>query len=148
MTETRADGSLVEDLIPLSDLEDLPPAAQNVNVGQAYWSLVWWKFKKNRMAVVGGIIVVLFYVVSVGFAEFFAPYTLDQKTAYLEARPQQIVFKDKNGNFSLRPAVYGLEQKIDMATRKRTYEVTPDKIYPLRLFVRAAPYKLLGVIPM
>ena len=30
-------------------------------VSQSYWSLVWWKFKRNQVAVVGGVILVLFY---------------------------------------------------------------------------------------
>lgn len=25
-------------------------------VSQSYWSLVWWKFKRNRMAILGGVI--------------------------------------------------------------------------------------------
>jgi len=117
-------------------------------VSQAYWSLVWWKFKKNKLAIVGGVIVVLFYLICVGFAEFFAPYPLEYKSDYLEARPQQIVFKNEEGKFSIWPAVYGLEEKIDMATRKRTYEVVEDKIYPLRLFARGETVKILGFIPI
>ncbi len=126
-----------------------PEAAENSEqqVSQAYWSLVWWKFKKNKLAIVGGVIVALFYIICVGFAEFFAPYPLEYKSDYLEARPQPIVFKTQDGKFSLLPSVYGLEQTIDMTTRKRTYEVVKDEIYPLRLFVRGEQVKILGIIP-
>lgn len=128
--------------------EESGPAEQKEQISQSYWSLVWWKFKKSTTAVIGGVIVIAFYLFCGLLAEFVAPYTLQQQTEYLEARPQPIVFKDKEGNFSLRPAVYGLEEEIDMATRKRTYAVNEEKIYPLRLFVRAEPYKLFGLIPM
>jgi len=116
-------------------------------VSQSYLSLVWWKFKKNKLAVFGGILVILFYVVCGLFAEFFAPYLLQNQTRYLEAQPQTLVFKDANGNFSLRPAVYGLEQKVDTVLRRRTFEPTPEIIYPLYFFVKGQPYKLLGFIP-
>ncbi len=128
--------------------EESGPAEQKEQISQSYWSLVWWKFKKSTTAVIGGIIVIAFYLFCGLLAEFVAPYTLQQQTDYLEARPQPIVFKDTEGNFSLRPAVYGLDEEIDMATRKRTYVVNKENIYPLRLLVRAEPYKLFGLIPM
>ncbi len=117
-------------------------------LSQAYWSLVWWKFKKNKLAIVGAIIIILFYTVCGLFAEFFSPYRLDYQSNHLEARPQPIVFKDPAGNFSLRPAVYGLDQKLDLVQRTRTWVVNKEKIYPLSLFVKGQPYKLLGLIPM
>ncbi len=122
--------------------------AEKKQISQSYWSLVWWKFKKNKLAMVGGTLVILFYVVCGLFAEFFSPYLLQYQSDFLEARPQPIVFKDKQGNFSLRPAVYGLEAKVDMKLRKRFYEVDRTKIYPLYFFVKGQPYKLLGLIPM
>ncbi|MCS7221356.1 MAG: ABC transporter permease [Anaerolineae bacterium] len=122
--------------------------ATKKQISQSYWSLVWWKFKRNRLAMVGGILVILFYVICGLFAEFFSPYLLHYQSNYLEARPQPIVFKDKQGNFSLRPAVYGLEAKVDTKLRKRFYEVDRTKIYPLYFFVKGQPYKLLGLIPM
>jgi len=121
---------------------------KQLQVSQAYWSLVWWKFKKNKLAIVGGVIVALFYLICVGFAEFFAPYPLEYKSDYLEARPQKIVFKNEEGKFSLFPAVYGLEEKINLATRKRTYEVVEDEIYPLHLLVKGQEVKILGFIPI
>ena len=128
--------------------EESGSAEQQEQISQSYWSLVWWKFKKSPTAVAGGIIVIAFYLFCGLLAEFVAPYTLQQQTVYLEARPQTIVFKNKEGNFSLRPAVYGLDEEINMETRKRTYVVNKENIYPLHFLVRAEPYKLFGLIPM
>ncbi len=116
-------------------------------VSQNYWALVWWKFKKNKLAVAGGIIVALFYIVCFFFAEFFAPYLLGQTTDYLQARPQVLRFVDQEDNFSLRPFVYGLEEEIDMQLRKRFYVENPEVKYYLHFFVKGEPYKLLGFIP-
>lgn len=116
-------------------------------ISQSYWALVWWKFKKNRTAVLGGIMLAIFYIVCVFFAEFFAPYPKELESAYIEAVPTGFQFRDQDGNFSLRPFVYGLEKKIDEATRKRTFEVDPTVKYPVYFFVKGEPVKVLGFIP-
>ncbi len=122
---------------------------QKEQISQAYLALVWWKFKKNKMAVVGGIIVILFYLLCGVLAEFISPYPLNFQSDYLEARPQPLVFKNQEGKFSLIPAVYGLEETVDAALRKRLYTVDETQIFPLALLPQAAEsYKLLGFIPM
>ena len=116
-------------------------------VSQSYWSLVWWKFRRNRLAVIGAIILLIYYITCIFFAEFFAPYTKDRQSDYIEARPTYIQFRDDAGNFSLRPFVYGLEESIDLATRSRTYDLDKTVKYPIYFFVKGEPYKLLGIIP-
>jgi peptide/nickel transport system permease protein len=125
----------------------LSKSKEKTQVSQSYWSLVWWKFKRNRLAVVGAFIVLAFYMVCMIFPEFFAPYLKDSETRYLEAPPQRLRFIDESGKFSLRPFVYGLENKMDMVLRKRTWQADTSKKYPLYFLVRGEPYKLLGFIP-
>jgi len=117
-------------------------------LSQSYWALVWWRFKRSKAAIAGAVIVVLSYFMGALFAEFFSPYLVNQQSEYVEARPQWPHFIDEEGNFHLRPFVYGLEETIDEELFKRTFEIDKTKQYPLYFFVRAAPYKLLGVIPM
>ncbi|HZJ21997.1 MAG TPA: ABC transporter permease [Anaerolineales bacterium] len=116
-------------------------------VSQNYWSLVWWKFRRNRLAVIGAIILLIYYITCIFFAEFFAPYPKELESDYLEARPTYFQFRDDAGNFSLRPFVYRLEEKIDVATRSRVYEYDKTVKYPIYFFVKGEPYKLLGFIP-
>lgn len=117
------------------------------SISQSYWSLVWWKFRKNRLAVVGAILLAIFFVVCVFFPEFFGTYTRDLESEYIEARPTFFQFVDKEGNFSLRPFVYGLKEEIDLQTRSRTFVLDETVKYPVHFFVKGAPYKLLGFIP-
>ena len=35
--------------------QTLPMPVKKAQVSQSYWSLVWWKFKRNRVALVGGV---------------------------------------------------------------------------------------------
>jgi len=127
------------------------PAVENKNdkkkVSQSYLSLVWWKFRKNRMAVVGAIILLIYFITCVFFAEFFALYPKELESDFLEARPTYPQFIDQEGSFSLRPFVYALDEEIDLATRSRTYVYNPSTKYFLYFFVEGEPYKLLGFIP-
>lgn len=124
-----------------------PKNAQSKPVSQSYWSLVWWKFKKNKLAIVGGIILLVMYFCFVGIPEFIAPYALERRSEYTEARPQTIRFVDEEGKFHLRPFVYGLERKVDMVARRRSYVEDPNRVYEIYFFTRGDPYKLFGLIP-
>jgi peptide/nickel transport system permease protein len=116
-------------------------------ISQSYWSLVWWKFRKNRMAIVGAAIVITFYLVFCVLAEFIAPNLLEHTSDFVEGKPQTIRWVDNKGVFHLRPFVYGEDQKIDQVKRLRYYEDNPDRVYPIYFFVKGDPYKLMGFIP-
>jgi peptide/nickel transport system permease protein len=116
-------------------------------VSQSYWSLVWWKFRKNRIAVIGGVILATFYIAFVLVPEFVSPYRLEHASDAVEVGPQRIHFVDQEGNFHLRPFVYGLERRIDQVKRTRTYVEDPTRMYPLYFLVKGDAYKLLGLIP-
>ncbi|MEJ5198480.1 MAG: ABC transporter permease, partial [Anaerolineae bacterium] len=124
-----------------------PKTVQSKPVSQSYWSLVWWKFKKNKLAIVGGIILFVMYFCFVGIPEFIAPYALERRSEYTEARPQTIRFVDEEGKFHLRPFVYGLERKVDMVARRRSYVEDPNRVYEIYFFTKGDPYKLFGLIP-
>lgn len=121
--------------------------ARKKPVSQSYWSLVWWKFKKNRAAVVGGVVLLTIYFCFVAIPEFLSPYDKETVSNFTEARPQTIRFVDQNGTFHLRPFVYGLERQIDTRLRIRTYVEDPSRVYPIHFFVRGDPYKLFGIFP-
>jgi peptide/nickel transport system permease protein len=124
-----------------------PKQPAQKQVSQSYYALVWWKFKKNKLAIFGGIVVILFYISMVGFAEFFSPYLLESRTSFTKAPPQTIRFIDSKGIFHLQPFVYGLEKKIDNVLRVRTFVENPKKVVPISLFVQGEQYKLFGLIP-
>lgn len=104
--------------------------------------LMWRKFVRNRAALVGGIIVVIFYFCAL-FANFLAPYTLSTRfrdRIYLP--PQPIHFFD-NGRFA--PFVYGLKSEMDPVTYRRTFIPDEEEKYPVRFFAKGEPYKLFGL---
>jgi peptide/nickel transport system permease protein len=110
------------------------------------WQLMWLHFKKHKLAMVGGIIVLLFYAAAI-FSGFLAPYDVIQRYSdYVYTPPQRLHFYDGE-RFHLRPFVYGLISKPDPQTFSRIYEVDPSSKYFVRFFVRGYEYKILGLIP-
>jgi peptide/nickel transport system permease protein len=128
------------------DHSPVPPGQESIS--QSYWNLVWFKFKKNKLAIVGGVIIILFYLTCLLFPEFFSPYRADRQSAFIEAPPTWPQFIDAEGNFSLRPFVHGYSEEVDPVLRKRVYSIDTTQKYPIRFFVRGDEYKLLGLIPM
>ncbi|MGQ9814645.1 MAG: ABC transporter permease [Candidatus Roseilinea sp.] len=122
------------------------PLGKKKQAGQSYWSLVWYRFKKNRLGVVGGILLITLYVSFVALPEFISPYTLENRSNFVEAPPTPIRFVDASGQFQA-PFIYGLERRIDQVKRLRTWVEDTDRKYPVRLFVQGDSYQLFGFIP-
>jgi peptide/nickel transport system permease protein len=131
-----------------ADQSSEAPERSTKRRSQSYWALVWWRFRRSRAAIAGVVIVLLSYLVGALFAEFFSPYPVNQQSDYVEARPQWPHFVDQEGDFHLRPFVYGLKEEINLELFKRIYTVDTSKQYPIHFFVRGAPTKWLGLIPM
>ncbi|REF38000.1 ABC transporter permease [Thermasporomyces composti] len=108
------------------------------------WKLVWWGFKRHRLAVTGGIVTLLVYFMAI-FAEFLAPYSsshYDPEYAY--APPQRLHFVD-DGDWGLY--VYGYTSEQDPETLELTWSVDESQKVPVKLFARGEEYKLFGLIP-
>ena len=109
------------------------------------WKLMWLRFRRHRLALAGGAILLVLYGVA-AFCEFIAPYTPDQRySQYVECPPQQIHFFDSEGGFHLRPFVYGLQKNHAAGQWQREYVADTDQIYPIYFFKRGAPYQMWGL---
>lgn len=110
--------------------------------------LVWRRFRKHKLAIIGGTVIALFYLMAI-FAGFISPYDpLEFSTDHPFQPPQRIRLVYPDGTFRpFQPYVLGFEQSRDPVTYKKEYVPNPEKIYPVRLFVRGFEYKLLGVFP-
>ena len=81
--------------------------------------LAWRKFRKNKLAVFGLVVLVVMYL-GAAFAGFLAPYG-DRETHAQFARvgPHGLNLIDTEGQFHLTPFVYGLERTMDRKTFKQ-----------------------------
>ncbi|MEC9490301.1 MAG: ABC transporter permease [Halanaerobiales bacterium] len=105
--------------------------------------LMWRKFKKNKLGVAGGIIVVLFYLV-VLFGGFISPYTLDHNDyTHITAPPRRIRIFDEDGLSA--PFVYGYQASMDPDTLQRNYKLDKDNKYYIDFLYRGGEYQFLGL---
>lgn len=109
------------------------------------WQLVWWKFRRHKLAQFAMIILAIFYLVA-AFAEVVAPFDpLHRMREYLSMSPTNIYLFDWKGNFH-GPFVYGVTRTRDPITLRPVYKEDPKgPVYPIKMFVKGDPYELWGV---
>ncbi len=139
-------------------MEPLPAAPEDADIRQAenrlqvanQWQLMWWRFRKHRVAMVATVITILIYLVVI-FAEFLASVPRDHYAAdYTFAPPQRVRFihVDETGNRSFLPHVLGYTVEIEPQALRRVFVSNEEDVIPLGLFVKGLePYKILGFIP-
>ena len=110
------------------------------------WQLMWRKFRKHKLALFGGGVLIVLYVTAL-FCEFFSPYNTYQRyPKYIYSPPQRIHFFDEEG-FHLRPFVYRLEGVRDPVTLRTKYTLDKTKKDSLYFFVHGDEYKLWNLFP-
>jgi len=128
--------------IPVEE-EDLQKAGEKVYVAPP-WKLMWWRFRKHKMALVCSVILIVFYFIAV-FCEFVAPYDPDQAMIqFKQVPPTAIHIRDADGRFH-SPFVYQHLHAMDPQTLQITYKELPGTRYSIQLFARGFEYKLLGL---
>jgi len=108
------------------------------------WQLMWWKFRKHKMALVGGAILIVFYIIAI-FAEFIAPY--DPAAFFIRykmAPPTRVHIFDTAGKLHA-PFVYQSDRTKDPETLRNIYTDDTTIRHPIRFFVRGTPYKFWGI---
>jgi peptide/nickel transport system permease protein len=109
------------------------------------WKLMWWKFRKHKLAMVAIPIVVIMYTLAI-FCEFFSPsLPLQRFSQYKFAPPTRIHIIDSEGKWG--PFVYDLTEKMDSYTFKKTFVEDTTKKIPLRFFAQGNEYKFWGLFP-
>ena len=124
--------------------QEIHEDADEVRVEMAsQWQLMWWKFRRHRLAIISAFVIIIFYLVAL-FADFVAPNTSAFYIAeYVHAPPQTLhLFRD--GRFE--PHVFGYKFERDPVSFKKIFAIDDETFIPVGLFVRGEPYKLWGLI--
>jgi peptide/nickel transport system permease protein len=111
----------------------------------SFKQLMWWRFKRHKMALISLVVLGLFYFVVV-FAEFVAPYDPHQFfTKYKLAPPTRMRIRDSEGDFHW-PFVYKIVRDRDPVTLRSLYTDDTSTMYPINFFTRGTEYKWLGLV--
>src|ERR1700687_1973555 len=108
------------------------------------WQLMWWRFRKHKLALLSTAVVALFYLVVV-FADCLAysdPHASEAQRSLIA--PQAVHLLDEG---RLSPYMEGLAGTRDPLTFKRVYVPDPSVRVPLTFFAQGFEYKLFGLIP-
>lgn len=117
--------------------------------GASQGQIAWQQFRKHRLALVGAVILIFLFLMAI-FGPFIAPYGLNFYSRSQITRfqpPTPIQFREPETGRLVRPFVYQYSEELDMTTFRSTFMADTETRYPIRFFVRGAPYKILGFIP-
>jgi len=108
------------------------------------WRIMWWNFRRHRIAVACAMILLAFYT-SILVSEFLAPYNLHTRDSrHIYAPPQELRLFH-NGSF-VGPFVYGYSMELDQQSMRRVFTEDKGKIQALRFFCRGDDYEFWGVV--
>ena len=124
-------------------LETLTPEQEEF-YRASQWRIMWWKFKRHRIAVFCGAILLLLYA-SALVSEVIAPYALNTRDSRNIYAPPQSVHMFHEGRF-VGPFVYGYTMKLNLDTMKREFSADESKVEPLRFFCRGDDYEFWGMV--
>ena len=108
------------------------------------WKLMWWRFRRHKIAMAAALVLAVFYFVGLN-AEFFATSSPRESASKRGLTPPQRIHLFDGWKPS--PHVLAVEGKRDPMTLQRVYTVDPDTKIPVRLFARGFEYKFLWLIP-
>ncbi|MDL2406009.1 ABC transporter permease [Rhizobium calliandrae] len=127
-----------------------PDQFEAMSAGQARYykasqkQLMWWKFKRHKLALASGIFLLLLYC-TILISEFLAPYGLHTRNVdFIHSPPQSVRFFN-NGEF-VGPFVYGRKMTLDLATLRRVYTNNVEDVQPIRFFCRGDAYRFWGLV--
>lgn len=108
------------------------------------WQLMAWRFRKHRLALASGIIVIIFYMVVVA-ADFLAYADSEAGSAQRSLQPPQSLQLFDGNSFS--PFVYGTKGTRDPVTFQRVYVTDTTEKIPIRFLAPSFAYNFLGIFP-
>lgn len=107
------------------------------------WQLMWWRFKRHRLAVISMVFLLLAYG-SIVITEFLSPYNLHSRHVDQIYMPPQSVHLFHDGSL-VGPFVYGTHYELDMKNLRRVYTEDTSKIHRIKFFCSSDSYKFWGL---
>ncbi|NDJ61727.1 MAG: ABC transporter permease [Chloroflexi bacterium] len=129
-----------------SPVSSRKPPRQETFYTASQWRLIWWRFRRHRLAVVGTTVLIILILMAV-FADFVAPLSpTSRSTTYVLGPPMIPVFIDDEGEFHFPPIIYGVTTERNEETLRREPKLDTSVERPLHFFVEGEPYRLWGII--
>jgi len=121
-----------------------PSAAEERISVASNWTLVWWRFRKHRLALASAAVLIVLYAI-VLCPDFFSTGDPELTEARLAFMPVQRLHLFDGGGF--RPWVPAVVGKRNPITLRMEWTTDPGRAVGVGFFVRGHSYRVLGVIP-
>ncbi|MEM7134290.1 MAG: ABC transporter permease [Chloroflexota bacterium] len=110
------------------------------------WQLMWWRFRKHKLALVCAYITIFIYIIAI-FPDFFAPFPPDRTaTDYTFAPPQRVkFFQEVDGERVFNLHVNDYKVEVDPVALRRNFVIDSENVIDIGFLVEGEPYKVLGI---
>ncbi|MEM7530801.1 MAG: ABC transporter permease [Chloroflexota bacterium] len=105
------------------------------------WQLVWWRFRKHRIAMISAVVVILFYTIA-AIPEFLAINDPQRQHDEIIFMPPQDIHFD-----GWQPFVYGIKGQRNPDTFAKEYVEDTSIKYYVEFFAEGYEYTLWGIFP-
>ena len=122
-------------------------SVEDDEVNESYFQLVWRRFRRSKVSIIGALMVVTLCTLSL-FAEFFTPYDLTKVNLDESFTPPQRVYffsHDESGEFHVGPYVYNLVYELNPTTFEVQWTEDRSQAYDIHFFVEGPEYTILGL---
>jgi peptide/nickel transport system permease protein len=133
--------------IPIAAAADVPPEASAKLAVASQWQLVWWAFRRHRMAMVGLAVTIAFYIVALvpGFFAVNDPSQQNARTAFHPPQALHLIDTAEDGSWAIRPYIHPYVLKRDPVTLASIYQQDPTRKVYLRMFGEGYEYSVFGL---
>lgn len=135
-----------QDQLVQTDLTSLEAQSTTADyISESYSALVWRRFKRNRLALVGLVLLIVLLTIVI-FAPFFAPVDPNQRhSSQAFNPPTSLNWYSEHGGFSLRPFVHPMIETYNEVTFQPILTpVTAERIY-ISFFAKGWSYRWMGM---
>ena len=119
-----------------------PPDSEATILVSSQWTLIWRKFRKHHLAMLGGIVTILIYLTAM-FVEFLAPFpavAFSSEYTYAPPQPLHLFDRSEEGErLRFSPYVNGYRVEVDQAALRRVFVVDEEQKIPVGFFCPRCP---------
>ncbi len=131
---------------PVPVENDAPQISTRLAVA-SQWQLVWWAFKRHRLAMVGLFVTVILYVIAIvpGFFAVNDPSQQNTRAAFHPPQALHFIDTSEEGGWSIRPYIHPYVLTRDPQTLAAVYKADDKRKVYLQMFGEGYEYSVLGL---
>ena len=111
------------------------------------WQLVWWAFRRHRLAMAGLVVTTILYIVAMvpGFFAVNDPSQQSTRSAFHPPQALHLIDTSADGSWAIRPYIHPYVLKRDPQTLASIYKEDRERKVYLQMFGQGYEYSVLGL---